>query len=370
MSDCNTVAKPLIRHLYVHVPFCTHICPYCAFYKTRNTLPDIKAYLPALRSELAWARDHYNHQPTTIFFGGGTPSALSVPQLKELFEGWPWKDTLEFTMEANPLTISEAKAALLRAVGVNRISLGAQAFDEPSLKILGRTHCADDIRKSVTILRQAGFKNINIDLMFALPGQTLEQWQGSLQNALKLNLEHISAYNLNYEEDTEFFGKLQSGALHINQTHERDFFCRGSELLEAAGYDHYEISNLALPGFASTHNQAYWNGSDYIGLGPGACSTVGLERWQNPSDTRAYAASLLTGQPCRVMEPLTPAVKLSERVLLGLRTRAGIPLNFIPGKNEILTDLQKEGLIVLSSDRVALTREGRLVADSVTELLI
>ncbi|MDD5260837.1 MAG: radical SAM family heme chaperone HemW [Methylacidiphilales bacterium] len=362
---------PEIRHLYVHIPFCTHICPYCSFYKTRNTLPDMKAFLPALKREIEWARSEFDLRPETVFFGGGTPSALSIGQLEDLFEAWPWKHAVEFTMEANPLTISPAKAQLLKSAGINRVSLGAQAFDEPSLKILGRTHRAEDIRKSVQILRETGFENINLDLMFALPGQTLEQWLASVRSALELEPEHISAYNLNYEEDTEFFEKLQAGVLRIDEGREREFFHRGMDLLEAGGFEHYEISNLAKPGHASLHNRAYWNGSDYIGLGPSACSTVGLLRWQNVPDTRLYSKALLeSGEPQRKFEELSLATKRAERILLGLRVREGVPAEELGAQKELLTNLAEAGLIEVLCGRVALTREGRLVADSVTELFI
>jgi len=369
MSGSNP--KPLVHHLYVHIPFCTHICPYCAFYKTRNSLPEIKAFLPALLRELAWARENFDLRPSTIFWGGGTPSALSIPQLEEIFSHWPWGEVTEFTLEANPLTISPAKADLLRQAGVNRISLGAQAFDEASLKILGRTHRESDIVKSVEILRRAGFQNLNLDLMFALPGQTTEAWQYSLAQAVALSPEHLSAYNLTYEEDTDFFQKLQAGLWNVNEERDRNFFLHGTDFLASRGFEAYEISNFARPGFASIHNQAYWQGHDYLGLGPGACSTVGGQRWQNASDTRRYAEGLLRdGEAPRQIEELTAETRRTERILLQLRTSQGVESGLLKNQKELLTSLQQEGLIELSPDRVRLTAKGRVVADSVTELLI
>jgi oxygen-independent coproporphyrinogen-3 oxidase len=361
----------VIRHLYVHVPFCTHICPYCAFYKTRNLTTEMKDFVPSLLAELKWARENFDLQPETIFFGGGTPTALSVLQLEALFAQWPWREVREFTFEANPLTISPRKAEVLRLAGVNRISLGAQAFDEPSLKILGRTHQAEDIRATMAVLRRAGFDNINLDLMFALPGQTFEQWQSSLLAAVELQPEHISAYNLNYEEDTEFFDKLQAGVWRVEESHEKEFFGYAEEFLAGHGFDHYEISNYARNGFESVHNHAYWLGADYLGLGPGACSTVGLQRWKTVANTQLYGSTLMAkGEPLREMEPLTANTKNAEKILLGLRTREGAALSLLADKRDVLTNLEQEGLITLLSDRATLTTKGKLVADSVTELLI
>lgn len=363
--------RPVIRHLYVHVPFCTHICPYCSFYKTRNSLPQITEYLPALKAELAWARNHYNLQLETVFFGGGTPSALSLSQLEDLFRDWPLAPIPEVTMEANPMTISASKAALLRDIGFNRISLGVQAFDDVSLKLLGRTHNAGQVRQTAALLRDAGFTNMNIDLMFALPGQSPEQWLASLRAALELHPEHISAYNLNYEEDTDFFRKLEAGKLHIDENQERDFYLSASSLLRDQGFEHYEISNYAKPGFRSLHNQAYWAGADYLGLGPSACSTVGRLRWKNVPDTVAYAKALLEkGEPLREEEPLSEEMKTHERILLGLRTMQGIDPGWIQSRDSRIEELKNEGLLEMASGRLRLTQEGQLVSDSVTALLI
>jgi oxygen-independent coproporphyrinogen III oxidase len=331
----------------------------------------MKDFVPSLLAELKWARENFDLQPETIFFGGGTPTALSVGQLELLFADWPWREVREFTFEANPLTISPRKAEVLRLAGVNRVSLGAQAFDEATLKTLGRTHNAEDVRKTVKILRAAGFSNINLDLMFALPGQTFEQWRGSLLAAMELKPEHISAYNLNYEEDTEFFNKLKAGVWRVEESAEKDFFGYAEEFLAQHGFAHYEISNYARDGYESIHNQAYWRGADYLGLGPGACSTVGLQRWQNIANTQLYAKSLTaTGEPLREIEPLTTTTKSAEKILLGLRTSEGVNLSLLADKKDALTNLEQEGLITILCNYATLTRKGKLVADSVTELLI
>jgi oxygen-independent coproporphyrinogen-3 oxidase len=359
-----------VQHLYVHVPFCTHICPYCAFHKERNLTPALKAFLPALQQELAWARREFDLRPTTIFFGGGTPTALSLSQLESLFAHWPFQGVDEFTFEANPLTISPAKAAVLRAAGVNRISLGVQAFDEQALRLLGRTHRREGIHASMRSLRRAGFSNINIDLMFSLPGQTLDDWQATLREAVALEPNHISTYNLTYEEDTEFLHRFQRGEFTQEESLNRDMAEAAVDILGAAGFHPYEISNFARPGFECHHNAAIWDGASYLGLGPSACSTIGNVRWKNTPHTQTYAHTLAaTGAPPREFELLTPAQRHQERILLGLRTTRGIPAAWIASA-PALPDLLEEGLLESAGDRYRLTRAGRLVADSITELLV
>jgi len=201
-------------------------------------------FLPALEREIQFVCEHLPLELETVFFGGGTPSALSVSQLETMSSFWPWKHVPEFTLEANPMTISARKAEKLQELGVNRISLGVQAFDESSLKTLGRTHRAPDVVSTVQRLRQSGFQNINIDLMFALPGQSLETWQASLQQTLELEPEHISLYELTYEEDTEFLERLETGKLKIESTG-RVMHEWAIETLESYGFEHYEVSNFA-----------------------------------------------------------------------------------------------------------------------------
>ncbi|MDR1144515.1 MAG: radical SAM family heme chaperone HemW [Verrucomicrobiales bacterium] len=372
MSASNFVTSAVIQHLYIHVPFCAHLCPYCGFFKTRNVPAETRGFVPALLAELRWARANFDVRPLTVYFGGGTPTALSVSQLEELFAGWPWPlAAREFTVEANPLTVSARKAAVLRAAGVNRVSLGAQAFDAASLRLLGRRHDADGVRATVAVLRAAGFDNLNLDLMYALPGQTFAQWASSLSAAVALAPEHLSAYNLSYEEDTEFFRHFIASGGGADTDREREFFLRTTAHLARHGYAQYEISNFARAGRESAHNRAYWRGEDYLGCGPGACSTVGLQRWQNLADNRRYVEALtVTGAPPRDLEPLTVKMKTAEKIMLGLRTREGVPLTLLAGQPDALENLIREGLLTVSGDRAALTLAGRLVTDSVAELLM
>jgi len=372
MAGFFAMAKPRIEHLYVHVPFCTHLCPYCAFVKTKNSLPEMKTFLPSLLAELKAAREEFDLQPKTIFFGGGTPTALSISQLETLFQEWPWKGSgAEFTVESNPATISADKARVLVEAGVNRISLGVQSFDPDLLKLLGRTHDREQVLKTVGILRKAGLSNLNLDLMFALPGQSLEQWRTSLQEAVEIKPEHISCYNLTYEEDTEFFDRLNHGQYQVDEKVERGFFLESDRLLTEAGFEHEEISNFAKPGFSCAHNWSYWRGEDYLGLGPGAFSTVGGRRWQNETTVEAYARRVeKEGSARKDIEVLSPGTLRGERIMLGLRTNQGVMLTeMAPWENE-LKELRQAGLIQLKGETVILTAEGSLLADSIAELFL
>lgn len=364
--------KPKIEHLYVHVPFCTHICPYCAFVKTRNSLPEINLFLEVLRSELRRAAEKYDLVLQTVFFGGGTPSALSVSQLEELFSWWPWRDgSIEFTFEANPATVSRKKADCLLKGGVNRLSFGVQSFDSTMLKLLGRTHDRAQVEASVRLAREAGFRNINLDLMFALPGQTLELWRETLREAVGLGPDHLSCYNLNYEEDTEFLTRLNGGEFRIDEGVEQAFFLEAQTILGGAGFQQDEISNFARAGFSCRHNWAYWDGKDYLGLGPGAWSTVGEQRWQNALTVDSYAQRVeATGSGAMACETVSEETRRREKVMLGLRTREGVALSELASFGKTLDDLEEEGLMIRSGERLSLTSKGAMVADSIAEIFL
>ncbi len=357
-----------VEHLYVHVPFCTHICPYCAFHKERNLTPAMNAYLPALSRELEYLQKSGVSRPRTVFFGGGTPSALGIKQLEIMASAWPFPPAEEFTLESNPATITPRKAALLRRWGVNRISLGVQSFDPAMLQLLGRVHTREQVRRTVDILRDAGFDNINIDLMFSLPGQSPQLWEQTLTEAIALNPEHVSAYNLTYEEDTDFLRRFQQGEFRQEEETNRRMFDLAADMLEAAGLTRYEVSNFATSGQECRHNQAIWDGNDYAGAGPSACSTIGGTRLTNISDTMAWAVALLEngGPPPRSEESLTPEMRRLERLGTALRTRGGLPAADIGDR---LPDLVAGGLVETDSGRARLTREGMAVADSIAAWL-
>jgi oxygen-independent coproporphyrinogen-3 oxidase len=364
-----------VRHLYVHIPFCARICPYCAFYKERADSSQTQRFCEALLREIEEVRDRFALRPETIFFGGGTPTALTTAQLEFLLGGL--RDRLdlsglvEWTLEANPGSVSPCKAELLRKMGVSRISLGVQSWDDELLKLLGREHNAAQAKASFQILREAEFANVSIDLMFGLPGQTLAQWEADLEKTIALRPDHISTYCLTYEEDTEFFLRHSRGEFREDPESDAQFLKTAMRTLERAGYEHYEISNYARAGFASAHNRGYWAGHDYLGIGPSAFSTVGMRRWQNVCDYRAYADRVLADESAvGSTEILTPEMKRAERIALALRTRDGISsseLECWPNESREFIDL---GLLREVNGNFLLTRRGKLLADSVAEAFV
>jgi oxygen-independent coproporphyrinogen III oxidase len=362
-------------HIYVHIPFCARICPYCAFYKDLLDRSQTERFCEAILREIEQHVLRLDIAPQTIFFGGGTPTALTTVQLEFLLHGFhrllDLSSLSEWTIEANPGSVSARKAKLLRNLGVNRISLGVQSWDDDLLKILGREHNALQAENSFRILREAGFANINVDLMFGLPTQTAAQWKATLEKTIALMPEHVSAYCLTYEEDTEFFLRHARGELRSNADTEADLFEMTMSILEKAGYQQYEISNYAQAGYSSVHNHAYWAGEDYLGIGPSAFSTMGMRRWQNVPDYREYADRVLSGQsPVSSIEELTPKMKSAEKISLSLRTREGISAESLASSSGQTREFIALGLLQQSNGNFVLTRAGKLLADSVAEALV
>src|SRR6266478_3851555 len=365
----------MIRHIYVHIPFCARICPYCAFYKDLLDRSQTWRFCEAILRDVDQQCASFALTPETIYFGGGTPTALTTPQLELLLGGFRERLELsslaEWTIEANPGSVSASKAALLRKLGVTRVSLGVQSWDNELLKVLGREHNAQQAEQSFHILRAAGFSNINVDLMFGLPGQTIDQWKSTLEKTITIQPEHISAYCLTYEEDTEFFLRHARGELLQDTDTDAAFFGMTMSILEDAGYEQYEISNYARPGFSSVHNRAYWSGEDYLGIGPSAFSTVGMRRWQNLADYRAYADRVLSGQSSvGSTEGLTSEMKQVERIALSLRTREGTSAALLNNRQQTIEEFVGLGLLRQSNGCFVLTRAGKSLADSVAEAFV
>ena len=374
-SNVQLSTAEAVRHLYVHIPFCARICPYCAFYKERADSSQTQRFCEALLAELDERRTHLRLAPETLFLGGGTPTALTTAQLQYLLGGF--RDRLdlsalcEWTVEANPGSVSPRKAALLRSLGVNRISLGVQSWDDELLTLLGREHDAAQAEASFQILRGAGFSNVNVDLMFGLPGQTLQAWEATLRKTIALGPEHISTYCLTYEEDTEFFARKARGEFREDPDSDARFLESAMEMLESADFEHYEISNYARDGFASVHNRGYWAGEDYLGIGPSAFSTVGLERVQNVSDYRGYSDRVLAGgSAVNSTEILTPQMKRGERIALSLRTPRGIPTAELDQWPDERREFEELGLLKEEGGNFVLTRQGKLLADSVAAAFV
>jgi len=363
----------MVEHLYIHIPFCPNICPYCAFYKESAGRERVETFLDALLQEAKRYADIL--RPRTIFLGGGTPSALSIPQLEKLLgslhEILDLSELREWTIEMNPATVAVDKASLLLKLGINRVSMGVQSWDDNVLRQLGRTHDAERARDSYSILRQAGFTNVSIDLIFGVPGQSLDSWRATLERSLDLAPEHLSAYGLTYEEDTEFFKKLGRGEMVADEGLEADQFDLASDLLETAGYRQYEVSNYALAARESLHNSAYWMGSDYLGLGPSAFSTVGSERWRNICETGIYSETTLAGKTAiDFQEQVSPELLKIEKAAFGIRTLRGLTIAEASPWDAGLETLREEGLVKVEDGRWLLTRRGRLMADTVGEIFV
>ncbi|MCX6992742.1 MAG: radical SAM family heme chaperone HemW [Kiritimatiellaeota bacterium] len=366
-SACNTTG------LYVHVPFCDGKCAYCAFYSVRYRPALADRYLDGLEREL---EKSLPLAPETIYIGGGTPSVLSVRQIDRLCRllqtQVATRRLVEWTMEINPGSGDAEKAAVLAAVGVNRVSLGAQSFDDRILKTLGRRHAAADTVKVVAILRAAGIVNIGLDLIACVPGCTRALWRKTLRQAVALAPQHVSVYALTNEEGTRLNRLLGQGlaALLSEEAQLAMLDLAETELTQAgfgrAGFGRYEISNYAQSGFECCHNVACWRGEEYIGLGPAAASHVGLKRWTNRPNVSAYLAALEAGRnPPRDVEELTPALKRQEQVIFGLRMAEGIATDIASEYKQAFDSLRADGLVDLRAGRWVLTARGRNLADYV-----
>ncbi len=361
----------MVRHLYVHIPFCPKVCPYCSFYKEASDRNKTRAFLDAVL--LTAGQQGEGLRPRTVFFGGGTPTALSTTQLEFLITGLreriDFSDVREFTVEMNPATVSLEKARALIALGVNRVSMGVQSWDAGLLAVLGRVHSAAQAERSYAILREAGVPNINLDLIFGVPGQTPELWAESLGHTIALGPDHISAYCLTYEEDTEFFERLQRGEMRPDSESDAVLFELAMEHLEGAGYVQYEISNYARPGRECLHNLAYWEGADYVGLGPSAFSTRDGRRWRNVADTAEFIRRVGAAEPVADFEEtLDAATATAEQLAFALRTNRGIPAPSVAPLK--LDALRTAGLVRETSGRIVLTRQGRLLADEIAAEIV
>ena len=364
--------------LYVHVPFCRSKCPYCAFYSVASSSL-IPTWLGAFKKEVLLNRGLFKAFDS-LYIGGGTPSFLGAGILTEIFkhldDHFDFAPEPEVTIEANPSDVNREKITLLKDLGVNRISLGVQSFNDRVLTFLGRGHSGTDAERAITFLRSSGFDNIGLDLIYGFQGQTLKDWIRTLQNALAFRPDHLSCYQLTIERGTRFREKEKTGFIRrFDEDLESDFFLTTSRFLEDQGYIHYEISNFARePEAFSRHNSKYWDHSAYLGLGPSAHSYQKTTRWWNVRSLRTYCEWLEEGRkPIEGHERLTPDQLRLETVALGLRTRKGIPKGVISNRHysvERLKTLEDEGFLHVKGKQLLPTRKGFLVADSLPGYLL
>lgn len=357
--------------LYVHVPFCKTKCPYCDFYSVTD-LTRIAAWLRALQKEMTLYKDDFGTFDT-LYIGGGTPTVLSDTALFSLFEGlrdqFSFVDDTEITVEANPDDITPEKLALLKSLGVNRLSIGIQSFNDEDLRLLNRRHSLKGTEEALRYVNEAGFSNFGIDLIYGLPGQTVEGWIATLQKALTFRPTHLSCYQLTFEQATPFGRMLKQGILRgCTEKHGRDLFLTTSKFLEENGFVHYEISNFAKGNeFRSRHNCNYWRHFPYLGLGPGAHSFQGGVRWWNCKPVTDYCDRLKKGsRPIAGSEVLSAEQLRLEKLFLGLRTCDGVTLDIaFPESpyNELLHNIKKTRLISVQDNRLIPTKKGFLMAD-------
>jgi oxygen-independent coproporphyrinogen-3 oxidase len=358
--------------LYLHVPFCRTKCPYCDFYSV-TSFSLVSDWLEAVRNECLHYRDRFPGFDS-LHLGGGTPTALDDHQMVRLIgllrNEFSFSGDVEFTVEANPDDLSPSKLELLSDLGVNRISLGAQSFDDQDLLFLKRRHTVQQTERALEWVRGAGFCNVGLDLIYGLPGQTRTRWLHSLDRALGYEPEHISCYQLTLEEHTPL-GRMRTEGriLPLTEEEEEAFFMVTSAFLEERGYIHYEISNFAR-GIENTsrHNVKYWQHAPYLGLGPSAHSYLGNQRWWNVRSVTSYCRILARGsRPIAGEETLSEEQSVIETLMLGFRTRDGIDLDLLAaqsGSNKPLEALEQAGLVEVRDRKVIPTRRGFLVADS------
>jgi oxygen-independent coproporphyrinogen-3 oxidase len=390
-KDLNDNASFLMPHsslsIYIHVPFCAKKCAYCDFASFSGREADWGRYFDEILTEIRhWSdvtdfgllRDEY--RVGTVFVGGGTPTLVDAGYIEKVLDACrdvaPFEEDAEITIEGNPGTLTPDRLAAYRRAGVNRLSLGAQSFDDGLLRALGRIHTAGQIGKAVHMAREAGFDNINLDLMYALPGQDMGQWADTLDAAVALGVPHISAYSLIVEPGTQMATRVASGALAVPDDDAVNAMQRQAiSRLNAAGYRRYEISNYARPGYECRHNLVYWNRGDYLGLGCAAHSLLGGRRFHNPESVDDYLAGVRRQDETR----LTARDVMEETLMLSTRTVQGLDLAawerafgtcFERGREDAIGRLEKGGMVERAGGRLRLTTRGMEVQDAVVlELL-
>lgn len=365
--------------IYIHVPFCAAKCAYCDFASFPNRLRDADAYFDALNAEIeSWSDTLKNCEIQTVFFGGGTPTIVNpeciVRTLSTLFAHSNVNNNAEITIEGNPGTLNAEKLRAYRRAGINRLSLGAQSMNDETLRFIGRIHTAKQVAEAVSMARDIGFANLNLDLIYALPGQTLDDWRRTLEAAITLKPEHISAYSLIVEEGTEMFRRVACGECAVpNEDDCINMQRAATQTLAQAGYARYEISNYAKAGFECKHNIAYWRRYEYLGFGCAAHSMFGGRRFANPSDLSAY----LAGERRVQEENLTLQDAIEETLMLGTRMCEGVSLEkwarefgFRLERKPAVQKLEAAGIVRVSNDRLSLTERGMEVQDAVVIALL
>jgi oxygen-independent coproporphyrinogen-3 oxidase len=367
--------------LYIHVPFCKRKCHYCSFHSFAPGEGDFERYTGLLIREIGFWRDRLGPvKLQTVYFGGGTPSMLPIELVTRIIEAvdkaFRLEPGFEFSFEANPDSVVEwGYLPELYRLGVNRVSLGVQSFNDRDLLLLGRPHSSRQAEGAYNLARGVGFENVSLDLIWGLPEQNLKAWMVQLSKAVHLAPTHLSCYALTLEPETPMPKIIKAQGLSLApESEQAKMFIQGAEYLEESGYLQYEISNFARMGFASRHNMGYWDGVDYLGLGPSAVSTIQGARLENPRGLDAYAKAVNSDESLRTMELLDQETRRKEMVMLGLRTSKGLDLKayrkltgrgFLKEYESMVTALRQHELVRISGGRIRLTKAGMLVSDTI-----
>ena len=375
------VLEPL--GLYVHVPFCASTCDFCAFYQVSPTVETIEGFIKGLADEARLV--DWDRPLSTVFWGGGTPGLLSARDLGRVaavVHGLPGgRSPREWSVEMAPASVTRERLAALREAGVTRVSLGVQSFRPAMLDALGRAHSKEQVYRAYDRIREAGFRSVNVDLMFALPGQTADAWDADIDEAVALAPDHISTYCLTFEEDTALWVKLSQGRVRLDPENEARLYERTWERLGGAGFAQYEVSNFSRPGHACLHNVNTWRMHEWAGLGPSAASQKGLRRGTNVADLALWAQHLARGERAtedRVV--LTPSLLAEDALVFGLRMNKGVDLAVLEGRcpdapweriHALVARLCESDLAELNETRLRLRTKGRLLADSIgSEIMV
>ena len=364
--------------IYIHIPFCRQACHYCDFHFSTNLKPQ-NEMVDAITKEISSRRDYISEPVSTIYFGGGTPSILETNQIDQLlqvvFKNFEVDARPEITLEANPEDLTEEKAEELKKLGINRLSVGVQTFDSEKLKWMNRVHNSDEILTAFEHSRKAGFDNISLDLIYAIPDHSTKRWEADLQAAVDLSPEHISLYGLTIESGT-VFGKweLKNKLIQVREDEAANQYLFAIAFFRNHGYQQYEVSNFGKKNFHSRHNNAYWSGIPYLGVGPGAHSFDGRERRFNVRSNQKYLKALAVGNQYFESETLSEIQLINEQVLTQLRTSKGLDItkidsqlnaDFIAMKSDFLKEMQHQDLIEIKNGFLSLRPNGFLVADEI-----
>lgn len=367
--------------LYIHIPFCESKCIYCDFYSMANNNHLIDKYIDALLVEAAQRKNELNSETiTTVYLGGGTPSLLSITQLSKLVNGlkkvFDFSAVEEFTIEENPDDVTADYIQQAKSLGINRVSMGVQSFNDEDLRFINRRHTAKQATDAIHIIKEAGINNISIDLIYGIPGQNIEIWKNNVDTAISLSVQHISAYTLMYEEGTRLSVMRSLGKItEVDDDVVAAMYDYLVAQLKSNGYTHYEISNFALPGFHSRHNSSYWNFTPYLGLGVAAHSFDGTVRRFNPSNLKMYLDTLGEGNLCVEVEKITKAEKYDEYVMLRLRTADGIDADELMHRFdeeyyqffiEKTKPLVSEGSLINENGRYYIPENHIMISDNIT----